>query len=87
MTPTIRRAYLELHFAVLLYGFTAVLGGLIQLPAVVLVWWRVTIALSAMFIYGDIPKRLVSISRQDRVRLFGVGIIVALHWLDRKSVV
>ena len=29
----VRRAYVELHIAVLLFGFTAILGDLIQLSA------------------------------------------------------
>ena len=39
----IKKAYLELHVAVLLFGFTAILGDLIQLSAVMIVWWRVLI--------------------------------------------
>ena len=35
-----QRAYIELHIAVMLFGFTAILGDLIQLPSLVLVWWR-----------------------------------------------
>jgi len=31
-----KRSYIELHIAVLLYGLTAILGDLIQLPAVIL---------------------------------------------------
>jgi len=37
-----RKAYLELHAAVLLFGFTAILGDLITLSALELVWYRVS---------------------------------------------
>ena len=39
----IRKAYLELHISVLLFGLTAVLGELIQLSGPVLVWFRLFI--------------------------------------------
>ena len=42
LTPTraTRKAFLQIHFCVLLWGFTAILGKLITLPALPLVWWR-----------------------------------------------
>ena len=39
MTPS-RKAHWQIHFCVLLWGFTAILGKLITLPALALVWWR-----------------------------------------------
>jgi drug/metabolite transporter (DMT)-like permease len=81
MNPNIRRAYLELHFAVLLYGFTAILGVLIHLPALVLVWWRVTIALCAMLIYGNIPLKIKQLSMRNKLHLLGIGVVVGVHWI------
>jgi drug/metabolite transporter (DMT)-like permease len=81
MNPIVRRAYLELHFAVVLYGFTAILGVLIHLPALVLVWWRLTIALCAMFVYGDISLKIKQLSMQDKLYLSGIGVVVGLHWV------
>jgi drug/metabolite transporter (DMT)-like permease len=81
MNPNIRRAYLELHFAVLLYGFTAILGVLIHLPALVLVWWRVTIALCAMLVYGNISMKIKQLPMKDKLTLLGIGVIVGVHWI------
>ena len=39
MSPT-RKAHWQLHFCVLLWGFTPILGAAISLPAPQLVWWR-----------------------------------------------
>jgi drug/metabolite transporter (DMT)-like permease len=80
MNPT-KRAYLELHFAVLLYGFTAILGGLIDLPALVMVWWRIFISCAALLVYGNIFSRLKNIPRKVKLQLLGIGFIVASHWL------
>lgn len=38
------KAYISIHLAVILFGFTAILGAVITLPAMILVWWRVMIA-------------------------------------------
>jgi drug/metabolite transporter (DMT)-like permease len=76
-----QRAYLELHFAVLLYGFTAILGSLIDLPALVLVWWRLLITCSAIMVYGNIFNRLKDLPKSTIYKLLGVGIIVSTHWL------
>ena len=80
MTNT-QRAYLELHIAVFLFGFTAILGGLIHLTAIVLVWWRIFITCSAIIGYGNIFQRIKALSRGIVLRLVGIGFIVALHWL------
>jgi drug/metabolite transporter (DMT)-like permease len=80
MSPT-KRAYLELHFAVLLFGFTAILGNLIQLNALMLVWWRVGItSLSLLFLLNR-SKTERKLSRRDIGWIMGIGIIVTIHWL------
>lgn len=77
----VRRAYLELHIAVLLFGLTAILGKLITLSAIVLVWWRVLITcLSLVFLLRK-GNSLHTMPRSDMLRFAGIGIIIALHWL------
>lgn len=76
-----RRAFWQIHFCVLLWGFTAILGKLITLPAQALVVWRM--GLVALFL-ALIPKVWRSISAMPtRLILIyaGIGIIVAVHWL------
>ena len=46
--PETRKAFLQIHFCVLLWGFTAILGKLITLPALPLVWWRMLIVVAAL---------------------------------------
>jgi EamA domain-containing membrane protein RarD len=46
--PTSRKALLQIHLCVLLWGLTAILGKLISLRAVSLVWWRMVIVLVAL---------------------------------------
>ncbi len=76
-----QRAYLFLHLAVFLFGFTAILGKLIDLDALVLVWWRLFITL---IVFGFYPNTLVnfkSILPRDRNQILRIGFVVLLHWL------
>src|SRR5262245_26163010 len=80
MTPT-TRAQLQIHFCVLLWGFTAILGKLISLPALPLVWWRMLIVVAVL----ALVPRVWRAWRAMPPRLIGAyaatGTIVALHWL------
>ena len=40
--------YLKLHFIVLLWGFTAILGKLLTVPPVELVFWRTLLAAAGL---------------------------------------
>ncbi len=76
-----KRAYLELHIAVLLFGFTAILGDLIVLKAVPLVWWRVFITSISLFILIGFGKTLKNIPRKTIFQFMGIGVLVGLHWI------
>lgn len=80
MNPT-QRAYLELHIAVFLFGFTAILGDLIQLPAIVLVWWRVLITSFSLLFLIKMGRRLRGIGRKRIMQYMGIGVFVAIHWI------
>lgn len=76
-----RHAFWQIHFCVLLWGFTAILGKLITLPAQALVVWRM--GLVALFL-ALIPKvwRAISALPARLILIYaGIGIIVAVHWL------
>ncbi len=76
-----QRAYLELHFAVLLFGLTAILGDLIHLSALLIVWWRVLITCISLFFLIRFGKVLRKIPRKIVFQFMGIGVLVALHWL------
>lgn len=76
-----RRAYLELHLAVLLFGLTAILGDLIQLTALVLVWWRVFLTSGSLLPFVKAAKLVEDLGRPLFLRFVGIGVLVALHWL------
>ncbi len=76
-----RKAYIELHIAVFLFGFTAILGKLISIPAVSLVWWRVMITSVSLLLLVGIIRTLREVPRKHILQYMGIGCIVALHWV------
>ncbi len=81
MTAAERRAYLELHLAVFLFGFTAILGDLIQLTALVLVWWRVLLTSISLVAFVRLGQLVRDLGWLRLIRLAGIGVLVAVHWL------
>ncbi len=73
--------HFKLHFVVLLYGFTAILGKLITLPAPQMVWYRMLIAFLVLGGYLWYKKLPVAIGFNNILRLMGVGLVVAFHWI------
>ena len=75
------RAWIQIHVCVVLWGFTAILGKLITLPALPLVWWRMLLVAVALLLWPpfwkgvrSMPVRLVAIH-------LGFGALVTLHWV------
>lgn len=80
MTAT-KRAFFELHLAVFLYGFTAILGDLIDLSATVLVWWRVLITSISLLFLIRFGQTLKGIPKKLLWEYIGIGILIGLHWI------
>ena len=76
-----KKAYLELHVAVLLFGFTAILGDLIDLSAFVMVWWRMLITAFSLLFLIRFGQRLRQMPRKLIAAYMGIGFLVALHWV------
>ena len=76
-----RKAFLQLHIAVLLAGFTGVLGRLITLNEGLLVWYRLLFSSVTLWILFYFTGKLRKISFKEFLKIFGVGLIAALHWV------
>lgn len=70
-----------LHFIVLIWGFTAILGLLISLPSIELVFYRTLIATLGVAILFLIKKKKLIIKPKDMVQVTAVGFIIASHWI------
>lgn len=76
-----RTAWLQIHLCVLLWGFTAILGKLITLPALPLVWWRMLLVAALLLLVPRVWRGLRAMSARLRWAYAGAGVLVALHWL------
>ncbi|MGX7666802.1 DMT family transporter [Flavobacterium pedocola] len=74
------KSYFHLHFIVFVWGFTAVLGKLITLDALPLVWYRMLIAVSLIFVYIKASKISLKISNRLAVAFLFSGLVIAMHW-------
>ena len=76
-----KKAFLQLHIAVLFAGFTAILGKLITLNEGILVWYRMLLSAVSLAVILLLRKELARIPFVDMARFFGVGAIIAIHWV------
>lgn len=77
-----RKAFLQLHIAVFFAGFTGILGKLITLNEALLVWYRLFISVFSFLLLYYFTNKLQRVSKKDVFRIFGIGIIAALHWVS-----
>lgn len=75
------KAQVQIHFCVLLWGFTAILGKLITLSALPLVWWRMLLVVAALALVPRSWRGLRAMSPRLALAYAGIGVLVALHWL------
>ncbi|MFD1470610.1 DMT family transporter [Hymenobacter caeli] len=74
--------YLRLHFIVLLWGFTAILGKLLApTPAVELVFWRTGLAAAGLGLLLAARRVGWRVAWPEALKLLGVGALVAAHWI------
>jgi drug/metabolite transporter (DMT)-like permease len=78
---TLRNAYLQIHICVVLWGFTAVFGRLISLPALPLVWWRMFLVSLILAMVPRVWRAVRGMPLRLMGAFAGVGIVIALHWL------
>ena len=73
--------HLQIHFCVVLWGFTAIFGRLISLSALTLVWWRMVLVAVMLALLPRVWREV----RRLPLRLTGaycaIGMLIALHWL------
>ncbi len=76
-----KKAFLQLHMAVFLAGFTAILGNLISLNEGMLVFYRLLFTAATMWVLFGIMGRIKKIPPKDLLKVTLVGLVAALHWV------
>lgn len=70
-----------MHVAILLWGFTAILGKLISMDEGLLVWYRMLLSTIATFIYLIATKKQQLLPLKELLRIAGIGTVITLHWI------
>lgn len=78
--PT-RADFIHLHFVVLVWGFTAILGQLITLPPVEMVFYRTLLAALGIWVYAKWKKKPLLYDSATIIKLILIGFLVAAHWI------
>lgn len=75
--------YIKLHFIVLIWGFTAIIGKWIMIPAVETVFFRTLTATAAVGIWYFFKKKSFSLKLKpaEALPLMATGAVVAGHWI------
>jgi drug/metabolite transporter (DMT)-like permease len=74
--------YVKLHFIVFLWGFSAILGKLVTIPAVEMVLYRSMLAAVGMGMVILFTRGNFKVATGDLVKLMLIGLIVCLHWIS-----
>ncbi|OYU80347.1 MAG: EamA family transporter [Flavobacterium sp. BFFFF1] len=75
------KAYLNLHLIVFIWGFTAVLGALIQVKDASLVWYRMLSAGIFLLLYLLFSGKKILLPLRAASNLVFVGLLIAIHWV------
>ncbi|GAB3018749.1 DMT family transporter [Cyclobacterium sediminis] len=73
--------YLWLHLVVLIWGFTAILGLLISLPAVEIVFYRTMLAGAGLYFLLKFKKRNIRVRWNALLKFLVTGGLIGAHWI------
>ncbi len=76
-----KKALIQIHLAVVLWGFTGVLGKEISLAAPMQVWYRMLLTALFVMVIITYRKQWIPIPKKDKLRLAYIGGLMALHWV------
>lgn len=81
MSNNIRKAFIELHVSILLAGWTGIFGKLIAMSPGLIVFWRIFIAGTVLWLWGTLTGRIQSVKGHDKLGIMAVGALLMLQWV------
>lgn len=73
--------YLWLHLVVLIWGFTAILGLLINLPSVEIVFYRTMFASAGLYLLLKYKKNDIRVKWNALLKFLITGGLIGAHWI------
>lgn len=81
MNNSTTKAFIQLHAAVFLAGFTGILGRLITLNEGWLVWYRMLLSTVLLLLFLLFTKKTIRIAKKYLLQCVLIGGLIALHWV------
>ena len=77
------KSILHFHFIVFIFGFTSILGVLIDKEAIALVWYRMLIAAFFLILFiFFFNKQKIEFNKTFLYNLVAAGFLIAAHWVS-----
>ena len=76
-----KQAYIKLHIALILAGFTGIFGKLITLNAGLISWYRLFFSSIIMLLFFTIKGKLPVISSRSKLKISFTGFLLGVHWI------
>lgn len=76
-----KQAYLKLHIALILAGFTGIFGKLITLNAGLISWYRLFLSSMIMLLFFAIKGKLPAITNKSKLQISFTGLLLGVHWI------
>jgi drug/metabolite transporter (DMT)-like permease len=76
-----KKAFIQLHIAVFLAGFTGILGRLITLNEALLVWYRMLISSILLWIIYFFKKTKPRTTKSQIINASCIGFLLMVHWV------
>ena len=77
----LHRAYLMMHIAVVLYGFTAILGKLMDLPGMTIVVYRMGFTFLSLCLIPGVIQAARKLPKKAWRTIAFIGVLMAIHWV------
>ena len=75
------KSYLHLHFLVLIWGFTAIVGLMVTISPIALVLYRTFLAAMGLGFLILLKKKKLLTASRDLWKMLAVGLLLSLHWI------
>jgi drug/metabolite transporter (DMT)-like permease len=72
--------YLMMHFLVVIWGFTAILGLMVKISPLALTFYRTLLAAFGLWIVLVFTKKMGAVLSKTRWQMLGVGVLMGVHW-------
>lgn len=76
-----KNAFIKLHIAILLAGFTGVFGRLITLNESLLTWYRLLFSGLILLLILALSGKLAKVSMKNKLNIALAGTLLGLHWI------